>query len=713
MQIIQNIRDKGAAIVIGVIALSLIGFILMDANLGSSRNSADNNAIIGKINGEKIDNNSFSAKVKQIEDQYGGRMSGAQLYNVRQNAWDQLVAEKILGTEFDKLGIVFSPKELTSIIFSDEAPQSLKQAFTDKATGQFDINKVQQWWQTAKKAKGEQREAIISQIVEPLKLQTQYQKYNAMIAAGGYYPSWLKEKENAENKNFAVINYVSIPYNVISDSTVKVTDDQILAYIGKRKSAYKQDGGRMINYISFSANPSSSDSAAIIDELNKVSPQFALDSNAAVFVARNMSSKKFEDVYVSKSKLPAAQKDTIASLSINKVYGPYLDGKDFVLAKVIGTKLLADSIKCRHILLGTVNRETGAATMDTAVAHKRIDSISAAIAAGASFDELEAKYSTDEAAHKDKGVMTFDVATIQNKESFAEEFGAFLLNEKGENKKTVKTNFGWHYIEILEKKNPSTSYKVAYLSREILPSDETVNTANLKASKLSAEARDIKSFDAYLKKNNLESQKVENPSIVKENDFQLGSLQDARQLIKWAFEGKEGDVSEPFNIADQYVVAVVKKVQPEGLPDAATARPMVETQIRNELKAAIIATKIKSSTTLEAAAVAYNVPVQTAGADSSIIYSAQIINGVGSEPKVIGAAFNNKNKSAISSPIEGSAGVFVLKVTATGAKPADAADVVEKNATDRARILSQQITGGFFESLKNMAEIKDQRSKIY
>ena len=30
MSIIQTIRDKGAAIVIGVIALSLIGFLLMD-----------------------------------------------------------------------------------------------------------------------------------------------------------------------------------------------------------------------------------------------------------------------------------------------------------------------------------------------------------------------------------------------------------------------------------------------------------------------------------------------------------------------------------------------------------------------------------------------------------------------------------------------------------------------------------------------------------
>ena len=105
MQIIQNIREKGTAIVIGVIALSLIGFILMDANLGSSRNSASGNNTIGKINGVAIDSKEYSEKVKLIEDQYGGRVSGAQTNMIRQNAWDQLVAEKVLMAEFEKLGL--------------------------------------------------------------------------------------------------------------------------------------------------------------------------------------------------------------------------------------------------------------------------------------------------------------------------------------------------------------------------------------------------------------------------------------------------------------------------------------------------------------------------------------------------------------------------------------------------------------------------------
>ena len=81
MQIIQNIRDKGAAIVIGVIALSLIGFILMDAKPGSSGGifGGNRSSSIGKVNGESIEYSEFSAKVKQVEEQQGGRVSGTQV----------------------------------------------------------------------------------------------------------------------------------------------------------------------------------------------------------------------------------------------------------------------------------------------------------------------------------------------------------------------------------------------------------------------------------------------------------------------------------------------------------------------------------------------------------------------------------------------------------------------------------------------------------
>ena len=71
MSIIQTIREKGAVIVIAVIAISLIGFILMDSSASSGKIfGGGNTTVIGKVNGEKIDYEDFNQKVKETEQQY-------------------------------------------------------------------------------------------------------------------------------------------------------------------------------------------------------------------------------------------------------------------------------------------------------------------------------------------------------------------------------------------------------------------------------------------------------------------------------------------------------------------------------------------------------------------------------------------------------------------------------------------------------------------
>ncbi len=79
--------------------------------------------------------------------------------------------------------------------------------------------------------------------------------------------------------------------------------------------------------------------------------------------------------------------------------------------------------------------------MADSVAKQKADSIAAAIRSGANFDSLETKYSTDQAAHADKGVMTFSSMQIQG-EGFAQPFAQFILFDgKPGDKKVVKTRF--------------------------------------------------------------------------------------------------------------------------------------------------------------------------------------------------------------------------------------------------------------------------------
>ena len=713
MQIIQTIRDKGAAIVIGVIALSLIGFILMDAKSGSNKFMNSLSSSVGKVNGEVIEKGEFEKKfkfadnmAKQQAQQTGRNPDAAQ---VREQVWNQMVAEKIFYGEAEKLGISFTSPELSAILKSNDQSNPLMQdkSMVDPATGMLDEAKVTNAINTIKKAKGEQYDMINAQIAEPQKLGSISGKYYALLNASAYYPTWMKEKDNAEAKNFANILYVSIPYGVLSDSTIKITDSEIDGYVQKHKKQFKQEEGRMISYVTFSQLPSADDSDKTKELVAGLKEGFTTDPNTKVFVARNTSVIEFDSNYLPKAKIRSSYIDTIAKQPIGSVYGPYVDGGAYILAKMMATKQIPDSIKCRHILVKIADKN--GQIREDSVARKLIDSIETAIKGGADFNAMVLKYSDDEGSKNNKGEYKFS-SSSQLVDSF---YNTVFYNPTG-TKKIVKGQsqdyIGYHYIEVMDQWKFGPAYKIAFMAKEILPSDATIQTANLNATKLSGQ-KNSKEFETYCAKNGL--QKISWPTLVKENDFAVGQLQDARQLVRWVFEAKKGEVSEPFNIGEQFIVATVDKIQSEGTQDATAARQMVEGVIRNEKKAETIIKKLGTSATLESAVAAYSKQIETAGADSSLTFSSQIIANVGNEPRVIGAIFNKENQTKASAPMAGSNGVYIVKVNSINSKPADTPEVTAQQKAQKITILRSQVGAGWFEGLKNQATIKDNRSKYY
>ncbi|MFZ1527950.1 MAG: peptidylprolyl isomerase [Ferruginibacter sp.] len=708
MQIIQSIRDKGAAIVIAVIALSLIGFILMDAQQGGSKLFAGMNNNIGSVNGKSISNNEFAARVKQLEDQEEQRSqqrpTGTRIYQMRDQMWNQMVAEKIFYAEADKLGITFTGKELTSLLFSsDQANPFMQQGLADQTTGKLDIARAQEVWANIKKLKGAQREAANAQIVEPAKLGSIVNKYSSLLSASAYYPGWMQEKETAEANNFASINYVAIPYSEISDSSIQVSDADVTAYVAKNKELFKQEAGRKISYISFSQLPNAADSLHAKKQAEDLKASFQADSNAKAFVARNLSSIQFQDEFLPKAKLQTRQIDTILKYPAGTVVGPFFENGGYVIAKVLGSKELPDSAKARHILIAMAN-EKGEQIMADSTAKKLADSILAAVKGGADFAALAAKYSTDPgSASKGGNYDYFEYGRM------VPEFNEFVFTKPVGSKDVVKTQFGYHIIEVTGQKDFKPAYKIAYLAKDVIASTETINNASNAATKASAE-KNAKALASYAAKNGLQITQV--PNIVKENDFSAGALQDARNLVRWAFEHKVGDVSEPLGVGDAFIVATVDADVKEGTQDAATARSGAEAIIRNQKKAAIIKTKLGANATLESAAAAYNRQVTLAGADSSITLASQMVNGIGIEPKLFGAAFNKDFQTKVSPAIAGASAVYLLKTVSIQPKNTVSPEAAKAQASTRIATLRQQV-GNWYESLRKQASIKDQRSKIY
>ena len=709
MQIIQSIRDKGAAIVIVVISLSLIGFILMDSRQGGNRLFNSLSTKVGKVNGESIELGYFNKRVKQQEDMQeqrsGQKSSGTQTYQTREQMWNQIVAEKIFFAEAEKLGIDFTSKELSAVLLSNDQnnPFLQEQGMTDPATGKLDLTKAQGALSNIKKLKGDQRDAVNAQIVDPLKLSSIVAKYSGLLNASVYYPTWMKERDSIEAKSFANISYVSVPYSEISDSTIKVSDAEIDEYVQKHKDLFKQEDGRVISYATFSQLPNQGDSDRVKTYVSQLKAPFAADSNAKSFVARNTSTIDFNDKFQPKAKFGVSVIDTIVAQPVGTVYGPYVDKGSYVIAKVLGTKQLPDSVKARHILIPVNDPKTGQPINPDSTAKKLADSIFTAIQGGADFAVLAAKYGTD--ATKDKGgdLGTFGYGAMVG------EFNDYTFENPVGSKKVIQTQFGYHVVEILNQTNFKPAYKIAFVGKEITASDATINNASLEATKASAE-KNKEALEKYLAKTGVHL--TENQKTIKENDFSVGTLQDARQLVRWAFGAKKGEVSDPYSIGDQFVVATVEKILTEGVQDATTARPGSEVIIRNQKKSEIIIKKLGANPTLESAAAAYSKSVQQAGADSSITMTSQLINGLGVEPKVIGASFNKEYQAKPSPPIPGTSAVYVIKVNSVQSKLPDTPAAAAQQLTTKMNSLRGQI-GNWYEGLKKQATIKDKRSEYY
>jgi len=706
MQIIQTIREKGAPITIAAIALALIAFILMDAKQDKGGVSASES--IGKVNGARIDQNEFNKKLQNVESQEeqqtGQKPTNSRLAQMREQVWNQIVAEKVFYAEAAKLGIEFTSKELDKVLKSDDPSNPLMQdrSMVDPVTGKMDMAKLTQALTNIKKAKGEQWEMINSQIIEPQKLASVSTKYFALLNASAYYPTWMEEKDAKESKSFATISYVQIPYQTISDSTIKVTDDEIKKYVEKHKGLFKQEAGRMISYVGFSQLPSAADSNKTRAEVEKLRTDFANATNLNSFLARN-SAIDFDTNYIPKSKIQTRFVDSITKLPAGSLYGPYVENKSYVLAKILGSKSVPDSAHARHILIATVDAQTGQPILEDSVAKKRADSINNAINTGANFAMLAFQYSSDGSKDKGGDLGTFAYGAM------VPEFNKYSFEKPIGSRGVVRTQFGYHIIEVLGQKGSSPAYKIGFLAKEIFASEETINNASNNAVRLSAE-KDAKKVQAYLDKNGLA--KISVPTLIKENDATIGQMQDARQLVRWVFEAKKGDVSDPMPVGDQFVVATVDKIYEEGTQDVETARPLAENAIKEEKKAEQIISALGTNPTLESAASKYAKEIKIAGADSSITFKSQMIDSIGYETKLVGTIFNKANLNKVST-VAGKAGVFVFKVNSIGEKATDPNEDKVQMRLQQTVALRNQAVSNWFEGLRKKATIKDNRVKFF
>lgn len=706
MSIIQSIREKYAAVSIAVIALSLLGFILMDALSSRTRMFGGNNTTVGKVNGTKIEIADFDTRLSDLENNY--RQQGMQVNDeMRQQLiemlWNNEVEETLLKSEYDKLGLSFSSIDLNDALYGDNPPPVLAQQFVDKATGAYDANAARQFINSLrkKKANDPQRQYIENNLISYIISNGLRTKYNALLTGSVFYPKWMNDKDIAEQNSIASISFIQVPYQTIADSTVQVTDADINQFVTKHKNEFKQEKSRTLSYIVFDAAPSAADSNSTMKAIGDLKTAFASATDAGQYVTANGTSIPFFDGYTLKSKMQMPNADSIQNLPVGGVFGPYLDNGSYVIARMIEKRQMPDSIKCRHILIG-VKDQNGQEIMTDSVAKQKADSIAKAIAGGADFKTMAAQFSTDPGSKDKGGEYEFSSQQFGN---LAKEFADFVFYNPVGSKRVIKTDFGYHYIEVIEQKKFEPAFKVAYMAKPVEASDETINDASTAATQFASESRDLKSFEATMRKKGLTPRIAE----VKTTDYTIIGIGSSRRLIKWSFENKVGTVSEPESIGDKFVVAAITEEKGEGLPSAKTIRPQIENIVRNYKKAGLIIGKIGNNRDLNAIATSFNTTVSRA---DSIYFNSPFIPLIGNESKVTGSAFNPKLKGAVSEPIAGNSGVYVIKGESISLLPVGEADYKLRRA-QMEQTLKNNLSYKLTESLRKGAKVVDNRIDFY
>lgn len=721
MSIMQTIREKGAKVTVVIIAIALLGFILTDYFSGKGRGGGftGGSKNIGKVNGKNISYETFNKRVELMENnmkRQGYPSSPALTQQALEETWNQEIGRTLFSQEIDKIGIRISKKELGDILYGPNAPADLKQQFSDQTTGQYNPVLAKQGIDNILKQGSPEEKDNINTYINELEEQRKQEKYVALLANSINYPRWFLEKQNTDNSQIVNVSMVKEPYTSVPDSTIKIDDKEIAAYISKHKEEFKQEESRGIQYVTFSAAPSAADSAATRKNLEELKDNFINTTNLEQFLAAE-GANNFYNGFISGKTIQIAAKDSIFKTPVGQVYGPYLDGGSYMLAKVEGIRSMPDTVKIRHILVATMQRDPQSGqsypVRDTTTAKNLADSIQTAIRNGSNFDSLVVKLS-DDPGSKDKGGVYENVPSGQMVPTFND---FIFLNPVG-SKGVVKTEFGYHYIEILTQKGSGTGYKIAYLPKEIVASQETDSKAQNDANLFAGDSRDIKSFDETFEKNWKPKGYVKGiAQEIKRIGGNVMGLGYSRNFVRNIYDAKAGDVLKPERIDDNYVVAVVVEVLKEGTMSAAKARPMVEPLLLNRKKAEVLRKKIGNVTTLEAASAALNnAPIETA--DSIRMSSRSGATALSFEPRITGAAFNPANKGkVVPEVLEGNNGVYVIRVDAVSATPVTEANVADQRkamaAQGKQMFSNPQAPGYPVNALKKAATISDKRAERY
>jgi len=574
--VLQKIQNQTGCLLL-VIGIAMLAFVLTDlVSSGSSIFSSNDNSV-GEISNEPVSydeyNQTYEAlKAQLIQNNPGIAFDENMSKQYQQQAWNMIIESRLVEPEYEKLALTVSLAELEDLTIGDNTHPQIQQSFRNPETNQFDKQRLIRFLKEDINSNPEALQNWNS-FQQQFTASLIAQKYSQLITSSVYTTNLEAANYGRDNNQTKNATVVSLPYSQYEDSTLSVSDSEILSYMKAHSSKFERDASRDIEYIRLNVIPSQEDSMDMIFQAKEIAQKFVETKDDSAFVSIMNSETPFNKTFQRRGSFLASVENEIFSANIGEVVGPAQENGIYSVYKVtgIGTDSVS-SIRGSHILINV-------AGTDTAQAEKSARELISQIKAGATTFEAEANkknYDASRGNGGDLGWVTKDSRAYPSK----------LINRLFRSPKgqyfVVRSNKGVHIGKTTSQISRKT-VQVAVVDQKIFPSTKTDGEYYKMAGDFLTKANGDKSFEEVAEELGL-TKRVAND--IKESSLAIPGVSNPNSIAKWLFDdaSNEGDISSIIDIDGNYYVARITNIKAKGLADINEERSEVENILLDQKK---------------------------------------------------------------------------------------------------------------------------------
>jgi len=239
-----------------------------------------------------------------------------------------------------------------------------------------------------------------------------------------------------------------------------------------------------------------------------------------------------------------------------------------------------EQARSRHIL---IKLDAGADAKADAAAKAKAEDLLKQIKGGANFADLAKKNSDDPGSKDSGGELPF-----AQRGTMVPEFDKAIFSQKIGDTAIVKSQFGYHIVQVEERK-PAHQEDIS----EVLP---TIQATLIRQKAASAEENYANSLAAEAAKSGLEKtaaahhlEVVTTPLVGKQGV--ISALPDGSQMLAKAFEVKQGDAPQSAPTGEGYAIFQVTGIQPAHAPAFADWKDHILDDYRNDMLPGLLSAK--------------------------------------------------------------------------------------------------------------------------